>query len=161
MAPHDWSSDFLDRTLAGNRGNGGVSRSAPVCELEKIATIEVGQENGTARRFRWNYRIARALFTLGVFLVAGLCAYAAVLSLEFGGVGGHSAATMGARGNSYPAQDGSIIRVGRSPTGIRPTWGTRETAQYRRLFVRAFVGQSFCYASDLPPGPDLALLPMN
>ena len=57
-------------------------------ELEKIATIEAGPDNGAASRFRRNYWIARALFTVVVFLVAALCVYAAVLSVELRGVWG-------------------------------------------------------------------------
>ena len=56
--------------------------------LEKIATIEAGPDNSAARRFRRNYWIARALFTVVVLLVATLCVHAAVLSVEFRGVWG-------------------------------------------------------------------------
>jgi hypothetical protein len=56
-----------------------------VYELEKIATIEVGRDKSAGRRFRRNYWIARALFTVVILLVAGLWIYAAVLSYEFGG----------------------------------------------------------------------------
>jgi hypothetical protein len=55
----------------------------PVYELEKIATIEVGPDNSAARRFRRNYWIARALFTVVILLVAALVVYSAVLSVEF------------------------------------------------------------------------------
>jgi hypothetical protein len=40
------------------------------------------------------------------------------------------------------------------------TW-TGESAQYRIRFVRALVGQSFGFASELPFGPEVAVLPMN
>jgi hypothetical protein len=59
-----------------------------VYELEKIASIEVGPDNRSTRRFRRNYLIARALFTVVVLLVATLCVYAAVLSVELRGVWG-------------------------------------------------------------------------
>jgi len=59
-----------------------------VYELEKIATIETGPDNSAARRFRRNYWIARAIFTVVVFLVAALCVYAAVLSIELRGAWG-------------------------------------------------------------------------
>jgi hypothetical protein len=56
--------------------------------LEKIAVIEAGSDNSTARRFRRNNRIARALFTVAALLVAALVVYGAVLSVEFKGMWG-------------------------------------------------------------------------
>jgi hypothetical protein len=75
--------NILQRSISRSTGLIMTERFVPVYELEKIATIEVGPDKRAGRRFKRNYWIARALFTLVVLIEAALCVGVTVLAFEF------------------------------------------------------------------------------